>query len=293
MYNISDIELLNELSKRLKKTNEDLDAKTNLLKDLEGLNQKLIHAEKVKSEFLSNIRNEINNPLSSILGLSSILMNPNTDKSNIEKNARLINEEAYKLNFQLKNIFIAAEIEAGKLMLEISKINLVDLLNNIKNDFQSNAQKKNISIQLIEKSTVSELIFNDAEKLSVIFSNLLANAIEFSPINSKITILIDKNCVEIIDNGIGISSENHQSIFDRFVQLNHGSTKLYAGHGLGLAIVKDLVEMVNSQIVLKSELNNGSNFKVKVSEFDSSDFTSESTDGSEFLFSNNEDDILF
>jgi len=85
MNTVSDIELLNELSRRLKKTHEDLDSKTNLLKDLESLNHKLIQSEKVKSEFLSNIRNEINNPLSSILGLSSILMNPNSDKSNIEK----------------------------------------------------------------------------------------------------------------------------------------------------------------------------------------------------------------
>jgi len=92
-------------------------------------------------------------------------------------------------------------------MLEISKVNIKDLLTAIIKDFQANAQKKNITIHLVEKSEIADLIYNDAEKLNIIISNLLANAIEFSHTNSEINIVITQNSVEIIDNGKGFNVE--------------------------------------------------------------------------------------
>ena len=295
MNNLSDIELLNELSIRLQKNQEDMDSKNRLLKDLENLNSKLIQSEKVKSEFLSNIRNEINNPLSSILGLSSLLLSGSDNLTeDVSRKVQLIHEESLKLNFQLRNIFTAAEIEAGKLNIEISRINLFELVSNVAGNFQWQASKKQVRINILNQlSDLQTLFYHDAEKLSVILSNLISNAIEFSFSGGDVNIIVADDFIEVVDTGIGISEEDHERIFDRFVQLNSGSTKLYAGHGLGLAVVKDLSDLINSEIVLKSSLNNGSSFKLNLSSFEPNDLMGDSMDGNEFLFSNNDDEILF
>jgi two-component system, OmpR family, phosphate regulon sensor histidine kinase PhoR len=286
---LSDKELLEELQLRFEKNKHDLEAKNKLLDTLKSVNTKLLDAEKVKSEFLSNIRNEINNPLTSIIGLSSLLQNSELNKADILKKAELIYEDAQKLSFQLRNIFVAAEIEAGKAQLEITKINLIDLINTILQDFKWFSNKKNIDVQLITKTVTNDPVYNDSEKLAIIFSNFLANAIEFSPSNSKIQIILDNTTVEIKDSGVGIASEHHKLIFDRFKQLNSGSTKLHAGHGLGLSIVKELSALINLQINMQSELGEGTSFKLDLFPFDAALVSGSSTSGDAFLFN---DDAL-
>ncbi len=293
MTEMNDNELLIELAARFKKNQDDLNAKNTLLKDLEVLNAKLLRSEKMKSEFLSNIRNEIINPLASIMGLSGLLANANSDVETIKKKARLINEEAFKLNFQLRNIFIAAELEAGKAALEISNVNLSELANAIIKEFHHSATKKNITITHNHNTENDATIYSDTEKINTILSNLIANAIEFSGNDSVITIETDQNTIKVSDNGIGIDKENQKIIFDRFVQLNSGSTKTYAGHGLGLAVVKDLCDIIGANITLQSRTGQGSVFNVELKALNPNDKQLNDTDGNDFLFTNDEEGMIF
>ena len=168
------------------------------------------------------------------------------------------------------------------------------MVSNVAGNFQWQASKKQVRINILNQlSDLQTLFYHDAEKLSVILSNLISNAIEFSFSGGDVNIIVADDFIEVVDTGIGISEEDHERIFDRFVQLNSGSTKLYAGHGLGLAVVKDLSDLINSEIVLKSSLNNGSSFKLNLSSFEPNDLMGDSMDGNEFLFSNNDDEILF
>jgi two-component system, OmpR family, phosphate regulon sensor histidine kinase PhoR len=290
---MNDNELLAELSKRFEKNKDDLSALNTAVKDLEKVNEKLIRAEKVKSDFLSNIRNEIINPLSSIIGLSAMLMNKDTDPLSIEKKATLINEEAIKLNYQLRNVFTAAELEAGRCNLELSNVNLKTLLETVIHDFSTLATKKNVKVTITTTVNQPLSLHNDAGKLYTIFSNFLANAIEFSHPNSLVNIEIDNFTVAFKDQGIGISKKDHAAIFDRFVQLNSGSTKLYAGHGLGLAVVKDLADIISATLTLNSELDQGSTFKVNLQELDPTHYTQNANDDSAILLTNDDDGILF
>lgn len=292
MLEMNDNELLIELAARFKKNREDLEAKNLLLKDLEKLNAKLLRSEKVKSEFLSNIRNEIINPLSSILGLSAMVAKGD-DVEAAKKHAKLINEEAFKLNFQLHNIFIAAELEAGKTALEISMVKLAHIAAMVIKDFQNWALKKNIKISIVNHSQKEAGIYSDAEKLSTILANLIANAIEFSNTNSEVIVETSNRTIKVIDKGIGISNTHQKIIFDRFVQLNSGSTKNYAGHGLGLAVVKDLCDVIGATITLQSEEGKGTVFSLELKELNPQDTEANAVNGNDFLFTNDDEGMIF
>src|SRR5882757_4025856 len=111
MKELSNDQLLEELKNRFDQNTEMNRQQNKMLRQLEKLNERLMQSEKIQSMFLSNIRNEINNPLTAILGLSKDLANGNSDKEKSQKNASLIFSESFLLSLQLQNIFVAAELE--------------------------------------------------------------------------------------------------------------------------------------------------------------------------------------
>ena len=135
--------------------------------------------------------------------------------------------------------------------------------------------------------------------MHLILSNLLANAIQFNAQGGLITInsSIENNqlIIVITDSGIGISENQQEKIYDRFHQLEEGSTKTYGGHGLGLSITKALLEIIEGTISLESKLGQGTTFTIRVNELGTSqgDDDTFSSDGNDFLFDQDEDDMLF
>lgn len=287
MSTLTDTELLAEVSKRFKINKKILEQQSKLLVELEDVNKRLIEAEQVKSQFLSNIRNEINNPLASILGLSASFSKHYNDKEAIDRVSKLIYQEAFDLDFQLSNIFVAAELEAGEIMPEIGNSNVEELANQVIQEFKHKANKKGISVQL-KNSLPNDLFRTDAEKTHLIITNLLANAIEFShdggEINIELNVVNNELSIAVQDFGIGIQLDDQTKIYDRFKQLQSGSTKGYGGHGLGLSIVKYLLELMDGKIHLESEVNVGSVFTIFLPEGEANEDLNSTLGGNEFLF---------
>lgn len=280
----TDEELLRELSTRFAQNQE-------MLKELEELNKKLIDSEMMKSYFLSNIKNEIVNPISAILGLSLGLINNENDQQMVARSINLIYEEAFNLGFQLRNIFAAAKIEAGETNLEMSIVEISSLIESLCDSHKFLADKKKLTIKT---SIPPKLSFKtDSNKLSSVFTNLLSNAIKFSKENDIINIQVTTNedkelSISIQDNGIGINEEDQHTIFDRFKQLDSGTTKQFIGHGLGLSIASSYLDSLGGSIAFDCEIDNGCCFNVMIPEGQEDAFQYSYSENSFFFDSNGE-----
>jgi signal transduction histidine kinase len=282
---MSDDVLLEELKQRFLDNKKAIHDLTKMNEKIEKLNSKLAESERMKSDFLSNIRNEINNPLTSILGLSREIATSNKDEQTKQLMANSIYEEAFELDFQLRNIFIAAELEAGETQLNISRVDVAALLNNLVATYTHKARKKNLTVTVAcgPCADGQGLPFKtDAEKLHLVLTNLLANAIEYNNAGKQVTIEAR------VDDGtfIGIPKQGRERLFERFHQLDQGSTKKYKGHGLGLSITKALVDTLNGRVSLADAACGGCIFSISIPEAEGSEEGAFSGNGNEFLFEN-------
>lgn len=293
---ITDELLIEELKKRFEDKKNSLKELEKLTTDLKEVNEKLAESEALKSHFISNITNEIVNPFTSIVILSkNILSVKKGDWDKVMKMAKLIHTEAFNLDFQLKNIFAAAEIEAGELFLEVSNVSVDTLIRAVTESFETEAIKKKINFEFVfEDVSENELVFKtDSEKLRLILSNLIDNAIKFSK-NDKVIVrrkIENGNLIiSVQDFGIGISEKNQQIIFDRFKRLDTGINSVNRGHGLGLSINKALLDFFNGTINIDSKKNEGTTFTIMIPEA-LHDADSFSADGSDYIF-DTEDEIF-
>jgi signal transduction histidine kinase len=291
MEQMSDDLLLQELNKRFLDTKKALHDMKVMNEKIEKLNSKLAESERMKSNFLSNIRNEINNPLTSILGMARELAGPGKDEARRQVMADLIYTEAFELDFQLSNIFMAAELEAGEVTLSPAQIGLDAIVNRLVSAFGHKAREKKITVEILvlPGAQHEKLLFTtDPEKLRLIAANLLANAIEFTPEGTRVTIevkLQDKTLgLSVRDQGSGIPEAERQRLFERFHQLDQGSTKKHKGHGLGLSITKALAEVLGGKVHVAFAPEGGTVVQVTIPELAGKDGDIFSEDGNEFLF---------
>jgi signal transduction histidine kinase len=205
------------------------------------VNERLRQSEELKSHFIAHMRNEINDPLDSILGLADGVCNLAIPIEQRGELASLLKTEASRLDFKLRNIFCAAELEAGEASPAITKVDLDSVLRNVAEAFTGEllAKAQTLTVEVAEESRV----FNtDAGKLRIILANLLANAIEFSPKGCWITARAFRQegtlILEVEDQGAGLSETDIAVIFERFRQLDAGPARAHKGEGLGLAVVK-------------------------------------------------------
>lgn len=275
MSSISDKQLLRELKERLGQTS-DLEKKLEALTmEFQVVSKRLKESEALKSHFISNITNEIVNPFTSIIGLSkSILSVEKQDWKKVVSMVALIHNEAFNLDFQLKNIFTAAKIEAGEISPNISKVNVRSLVQSVIDSFSVVARKMGIEIVLdyqIEFGFGKNFYYKtDSEKLKQIVSNILNNAIKYSYKDSKVIVKLwvddDELYIAIQDFGTGISEKNQNIIFERFKRLDTGINSINQGHGLGLSITKALLDVLKGEIDIKSQKGEGSTFTLKIPE---------------------------
>jgi signal transduction histidine kinase len=297
MSRLTDEELFEELKKRIRTNKESLQELKELNKELQTVNKKLEESEALKSHFISNITNEIINPFTSIIGLARhILSVSKEDWKTVISMVALIHSEAFTLDFQLRNIFVAAKIEAGEIYPEILNVELKTLINNLLEAFRLEAKKKKLTLELDLKlgNNNDEDIFyfkTDPEKLKLVLSNLMSNAIKFSFEGQKIVMKIWKVNemlhISVQDFGTGITEDNQKKIFDRFKRLDTGINSLNRGHGLGLSINKAILDLFNGTIDIQSKLGEGSIFTISIPE-PSQNVAGYSTDGNEFLFEEEE-----
>lgn len=289
---IQDEDLLNELKNRFETNRQNISALSELNKQLLEVNVKLADSEKLKSHFLSNVRNEIINPLSSILSLSSNIASMTLSKEEMQKQAKIIFNEAFVLNFQLTNILSSAEIEAGESKLEIYNVDIVELTRSVVNKLSAYARNRKIEL-VFEKQIPDEFagrsFKSDPSKLRLILENLILNAVNWSHNNSQVIVNLYEQeemiQLQVRDFGVGIKKEDQEVIFDRFKQLDDRIFTDNPGHGLGLSIVKAYTEILNGSISVESEPGKGSTFTVWIpfaAEINASEGFSQ--DGQDFLF---------
>ncbi len=265
----SELDFCRKQVNELKKENDEL------LRNLHKVNEKLQESERFKGHFISNITNEIVNPFASVLALAyNIKHLGNSEISTAHRLAELIYEEAFHLDFQLKNIFAAAMIEAGNEEPKINQINIHELGNHISRYFQSQLKKKQITFQV---SCTNEMINNapilfisDKEKLDLIIKNLVSNSIKYSPeesvVNLDFVLGNGELSIEVSDHGKGIHQDDRKVIFDRFKQLDEKINSINTGHGLGLSIVQAYAELLGGKVNVNDNYQGGIRIMVTIPE---------------------------
>jgi signal transduction histidine kinase len=296
MIRITDEELIEELRIRMNENLRSLNEMKLLASELKAVNKKLEESETLKSHFISNITNEIINPFTSILGLSKAILS--VEKENWKKVISmvvLIHSEAFALDFQLKNIFAAAKIEAGDVFPEIGRVDVSGLVNSVIESFQLEAKKKKIQFSFdFDVENVAGNVFyfkTDAEKLKLIISNLICNSLKYSNDNGVVKVRVwtqfSELFISVQDNGVGISEDYQKVIFDRFNRVENTITSVNRGHGLGLSINKALLDILNGEISLQSQNGHGALFTIRIPEADEDTFLTAS-DGNELFFDDNQ-----
>jgi signal transduction histidine kinase len=298
---LSDEQLLQELERRFIQNKSSVIQLQKLTSQLKELNKKLEESEAMKTHFISNITNEIINPFAAIIGLSRSILD--VKKENWDKvisMVQLIHSEAFTLDFQLRNIFSAAKLEAGEWEPEIMHMGVLQTIQSTIDSFKYEIEKKKLQV-LIEDGQGNELqsdlhFASDAEKIRIILSNLLSNAIKFSYNESKIIVKTwlesDQLYISVTDYGMGVSEENKKIIFDRFSRLDSGINSVNRGHGLGLSVNKALIDLLGGEITMDSIPGQKTVFTVSLPQ---NEITGEgfATDGNEFLFDDPTDQQVF
>lgn len=291
---ITDEMLIEELKLRFEQKKESLSELKKITDELKEVNIKLSESEALKSHFISNITNEIVNPFTSIVVLSkNILSVKEGEWDRVKRMAGLIHSEAFNLDFQLKNIFAAAEIEAGELFMEVSKVKVDLLIEALLDLYIPETIKKQLKFEFIKDGPLKDEEFTfktDPEKLKLILSNLVDNAIKFSKHNKIIIrryIKDDKLYISVQDFGIGISEHNQKIIFDRFRRLDTGINSINRGHGLGLSINKAMLDFLDGDITIDSKTGHGATFTIVIPEHENQT-DSFSADGNELIFGDDE-----
>ena len=266
-------------NERLRKANFEIEEKA----------KELQIANKYKSEFLANMSHELRTPLNSILVLSQLLENKKDNEPLTEKQleyAKTIHSSGENLLRLINDILDLSKVEAGKMDINFEKVNLIELVEDIRRLFSPIALQKSLDLKIEIEKGLPEEITSDRQRLQQIVNNLLANAfkftndgcivmnicrpkerdIEYFNVKGDVNKLIS---IEVIDTGIGISEDKQNLIFEAFKQVDGTISRKFGGTGLGLSISKELAHLLGGTIYLKSQEGKGSTFTLVILNNDS------------------------
>ena len=224
-----------------------------------------------KSHFLANMSHEIRSPLNAISGFSQILVNK-AKKLNLSPEfiqfLDNINLSSQNLSELINNILDLSKIAAGKMDISDEPLNLKQVFQGIYHINKVNAVKKGLNFSYIFDDKLPKTVETDRTKVNQILMNLTTNAIKFTPENKKVTLKASRDhefiIFQVIDEGIGISKDRLNLMFDSFEQADNSITRRFGGTGLGLAISKQMTEMLGGTISVESEEGKGSIFTVMI-----------------------------
>ena len=248
--------------------NEELKESNQRIRDI---NEKLIkvtekaqESDNLKTAFLSNMSHEIRTPMNGIVGFCGLLQRSDITKAEQEKYVEIIINSSYQLLSIINNIIDYSRIEAGQISVNKSKISMDKMLNDVLNKYAEIARTKNINlVTTLPRSSNTNHIYSDENKVKQVLENLLNNAIKFTEKgNVEVGYVHKDGFVEIYvkDQGIGIDQENHSMIFERFRQVEGANLSSTTGTGLGLAISRSLVEIMDGKIWVESSKGKGAKF---------------------------------
>lgn len=226
-------------------------------------------ANRLRDEFMAAVSHELKTPLNSILGWARMLRAGDLDEGQVKKALGTIIKNSETQNRLIEDLLDVARIISGKLVLECDPIDPVEVLHDAVQTVKPSAQAKRLEItEVVDPGAESTIIHGDRSRLIQVFTNLLMNAVKFTPEDGRIETSVAMDGADLLitvkDNGIGISPEFLPAVFERFRQ-DRSVTTRNGGLGLGLAIVRQLVEMHGGEVSVDSEgQGKGSTFTVRL-----------------------------
>ena len=239
----------------------------NQQRELEITNQKVVAANRLKSEFLSTLSHELRTPLHAITGFCGIMLEGMGGQIDEEARHMLtrIDANSKRLLDLINDMLDIAKIESGRLDLAIAPFSPHDLVGQWKTQMIVLAQQKNLNFEVNIAPTLPKTLWGDERRISQIAVNLLSNAFKFTE-KGKVTLALEWQSpqwiIKVTDTGIGIPDHAKELIFDEFRQVDGTPRRVYGGTGLGLAIVRNLCKLMDGTIEVESEVNKGSTFTV-------------------------------
>ena len=284
-YSISRRSLAEQKAEYEKRNNE---IQTQAMKDMEESNKKLKkakdittealqtaeNANKAKTDFLSNMSHDIRTPMNAIIGMTSLIRYDAGNKDKVIEYADKIDISSQHLLGIINDVLDMSKIEAGKTVFKYNDFSILNFIQEINTLFQSQIDEKKQTLTIIKENIRHEWVNGDQVHLMQIFSNLLSNAVKYTQEGGKIQFLVEecetKSSVYakyrflVSDNGMGMSADFKETIFDPFTRAESSMTNKIQGTGLGMAITRNLVKAMGGTIDLESELGQGSCFEVLI-----------------------------
>ena len=284
-YSISRRSLAEQKAEYEKRNNE---IQTQAMKEMEESNKKLKkakdittealqtaeNANKAKTDFLSNMSHDIRTPMNAIIGMTSLIRHDAGNKAKVIEYADKIDISSQHLLGIINNVLDMSKIEAGKTVFKYTDFSILDFITELNTIFHSQIDEKNQTLTIIKENIRHEWVNGDQVHLMQIFSNLVSNAVKYTQEGGKIQFLVEecetKSSVYakyrflVSDNGMGMSADFKETIFDPFTRAEGSVTNKIQGTGLGMAITRNLVEAMGGTIDVESELGQGSCFEVLI-----------------------------
>ena len=282
-YSISRLSLADQKAEYEKRNNE-LHLQT--MKEMEVVNQKLKkaknvatealqtaeNANKAKTDFLSNMSHDIRTPMNAIIGITSLIRHDAGNKAKVIEYADKIDISSQHLLGIINDVLDMSKIEAGKTVFKYSDFSILDLVQELDTIFHTQIYEKQQTLTIIKENIQHEWVNGDQVHLMQIFSNLLSNAVKYTQEGGEIQFFVEecetnssvyaKYRFLVCDNGMGMSADFKDTIFDAFTRAESSLTNKIQGTGLGMAITKNLVEAMGGTIDVDSEPGQGSCFEV-------------------------------
>ena len=231
-------------------------------------------ANRSKSSFLANMSHDIRTPMNAIIGITSLIRHDAGDKGKVIEYADKIDTSSQHLLGIINEVLDMSKIEAGKTVFKYSDFSIPDFIQELDIIFRSQIYEKKQTLTITKENIRHEWVNGDKVHLMQIFSNLVSNAVKYTQEGGKIQFLVEecetKSSVYakyrflVSDNGMGMSADFKDTIFDAFTRAESSMTNKIQGTGLGMAITKNLVEAMGGTIDVESELGQGSCFEVLI-----------------------------
>ena len=230
------------------------------------------HANRAKTAFLNNMSHDIRTPMNAIIGFTSLAAEHLDDREIIRDYLGKISTSGQHLLSLINDVLDMSRIESGSVKIEKTKVHLPDILEDLKTIILESVHAKQQKLLIKQQDVVHEDIITDKLRLTQVLLNIISNAVKFTPVGGTIQILVEEKVSQkvgyavylfyIKDNGIGMSKEFQEHVFDSFARERTVTESGITGTGLGMAITKNIVDLMGGTIHLTSKQGEGSEFIV-------------------------------